>query len=1159
MTTISLGLGVTFEGASGHVIHDETAGRRSLRSTDFVADDFTSVIDDALGAAELEVVADAIIAPDGAAPMRRNFDDADGPPTITVEVGENESAVLLLEDAEGVFHWQFPREEDAQRRGIGPDVLVFELTPAGDGASDRRSFGSALSWLGKKLIAPIRVRVVRFLATATIETVIDRIEGDLKLGLVVLDSSKNQWQATDRIPALTPGRTPRVLLLVHGTFSTTLGSFAAFEVLPEGRDFLKQAQTDYDIVLSVDHKTLAVDPDVNAKEMLEALAFLPHGTHIDAVAYSRGGLVLRAFHRLAGQGPNKNRFRFDKSVFVGCTNRGTLLAEPDNWDDLLDLYTNIGIAGGRALGILGSPLAGTIVTQLVKLLGGFVRALPQIGVREGQVPGLVAMRPGGKFVTDLAQEAFPVERAYAVISDFEPRPGEGNGMTAGLAKVLTDRIVDRLMQEGNDLVVHSASMTKLGNNQTITEDRVFSYAPSEGVYHTIYFLTPETIARLSDWLLARPTAAAVEPERRDGGVDGGGFGGAVPWEEVEESAAPDEDAFDWVDLNIGRPSHHYAEGSPADFGARRSIADDDDGLETWSLPDSDGGHRGISSPLPPSRASIDDLEEAPPAAAAAEPPGTAAAEEPPAKVDCHFAAEMNPTPKLGGVTPLFLTISRNKLRRAMHAAAAGNDEAVAADPMLPLDVEVLAIENCRVWSDQPESENQAQSKIEGASASQSIPLPERSDILRFLVEGVAAGTAMIQVEVTQGPVGLVSFMLEPVFIGAEQQRLSVERNAVPAQPTAQHPAVLRIYEQKVPGVGLVLKYDLVCIRPKIAVKEELVLPAGFSVEAFSAGFLQALNDAWQLSDDQYDNFLEKIAAYSVNRTNELLPVGIRQALWDNWDKLLTIQVFAENAHIPWELLYVDDPTGQNPRTDGFLGQRGLIRWVYNAPLPDEELPMRGADVRYVIPEYRDSRHTLPNSKDEKEMLEGYFPGCRPVEATTAGVTEFLRTEAETSSLLHFTCHGDTEMRAVISADLLMEGIDGRDGKIVQDRLSSEVVKRYARFAEINPAAFVFVNACKTGQTGPSIAGVTGFADAFLRPNGKRGAAGFIGALWSVGDKLALDFAKSFYDGMVKEQLTLVEAVKQARKAAMDRSDFTWLAYTVYGNPLSRFVMPDTDG
>ncbi len=141
---------------------------------------------------------------------------------------------------------------------------------------------------------------------------------------------------------------------------------------------------------------------------------------------------------------------------------------------------------------------------------------------------------------------------------------------------------------------------------------------------------------------------------------------------------------------------------------------------------------------------------------------------------------------------------------------------------------------------------------------------------------------------------------------------------------------------------------------------------------------------------------------------------------------------------------------------------------------------------------------------------------------------------------------------MLSADLLMQGLVDAQGNVVADKLSCETVKRHARFAEGEPATLVFVNACETGQVGPSIAGVSGFADAFLRPNGKRGAAAFIGALWSVDDKLALGFAKEFYEGMASHGLTLVEAVKRARQAAQTRSDFTWLAYTVYGNPLSRF-------
>lgn len=1099
MATVNLGNGVTLENASGEVVERDGAGRRSMRAVDFVSDEFTALIDGALNEAECTVAADAIIAPEEPGFGRRSLDDEpDGPPTIRVEVEAEENAALLVEDTEGVFHWQFAHDatgDQADRRDLPAGTLTFELvSPAagGDDAGGRRSLGGAASWLGRKLIAPVRVRVVRFLASATIDEAVKRIESSLEEGLLLLDGSADQWQANRTPPVLDPGQPIRVLLLIHGTFSSTLGSFAAMDSGEATATFLDQAIAQYDLVLGFDHKTLARTPEENADDIVAALAFLPAGSCIDMIGYSRGGLVLRCFHDKA-----QARFTMGQSVFVGCTNRGTLLAEPDNWRDLLDLYTNIGLAGGRALTLLGSPVAGNVVSQLVKLLGGFVRALPQIAIKENKVPGLAAMEPDSQLVNRLAQAPFPVHDAYAIISDFEPRPIRLRGLTGGLAKHLADRFTDRLMRKANDLVVHSASMTDLGSNGSIASDRVHTYAPEEAVYHTIYFHTPPTLAMLANWLFSAEEMEAME------------------------EAGPDE-----------------SDSAPR----RRDIHVD--------LPDPRGGDRPRA--IPPTRASIE-----PEMATVEDEVVEEEATVQPAPVGLYFAAEMNPTPRVGGFAPIFLTISRKALRRAAHAAAAGNDEEVEADPTRPLDVAVLAIENCRIWSDDGEPATADPAGELAARAGSSVvtqtAVPERSDILRFLVEGVEPGRARIQIEVTQGPVGLVSFIIEPVFVSADTSRLLVEQNVTPVQPTAQSPAALRIYEQNVPGVGLVIKYDLVCIKPPIAVSEEVILPSSFSVEAFAADFLKALNDAWQLSGEQYDNFLQRISAYSVNRTNELLPIGIRRALWDQWDDLHTIQVFSENAHIPWELLYVDDPEGLNPRDEGFLGQRGLIRWVYNAPIPDDRIVVRSDKVRFVIPDYSKPKMKLVYAAKERKMLEDTFPGASAIEPSSTAVIDFLRNKASDCDLLHFTCHGDTANRAVMHADLLMQGISGAQDQEVQDRLSSDIVKRYARFAEGQDAAIVFVNACKTGQTGPSIAGVSGFADAFLRPNGRKGAAGFIGALWSIDDELALDFAESFYTAMFEQRLTLVEAVKAARAAAIDRSDFTWLAYTVYGNPNSRFA------
>ena len=65
---------------------------------------------------------------------------------------------------------------------------------------------------------------------------------------------------------LSPDRNSRVLLLVHGTFDSTVGAFGALAATEAGADFLTQALGDYDAVVGFDHRTLSVDPLENARE-----------------------------------------------------------------------------------------------------------------------------------------------------------------------------------------------------------------------------------------------------------------------------------------------------------------------------------------------------------------------------------------------------------------------------------------------------------------------------------------------------------------------------------------------------------------------------------------------------------------------------------------------------------------------------------------------------------------------------------------------------------------------------------------------------------------------------------------------------------------------------------------------------------------------------
>ena len=77
-----------------------------------------------------------------------------------------------------------------------------------------------------------------------------------------------------RTVGLPTDRPARVLLLVHGTFSSTVGAFGAMAVWPGAEGFVATVLSAYDAVIGYDHRTLSVDPKQNARDLLDVLR--PH-------------------------------------------------------------------------------------------------------------------------------------------------------------------------------------------------------------------------------------------------------------------------------------------------------------------------------------------------------------------------------------------------------------------------------------------------------------------------------------------------------------------------------------------------------------------------------------------------------------------------------------------------------------------------------------------------------------------------------------------------------------------------------------------------------------------------------------------------------------------------------------------------------------------
>lgn len=1092
-----------------------------------------------LQAADFRIAADMELTstPDVSHEGERQRRSTSGEPaaTFVVPVARGEAAVLLVEDDAGILTWHMPDRAPAtaRRRSSNGETLTFHITATTSGtpAGPRRR-GPALGWIAEKIAEPVRVRVLRFLASRTIDALVSRIEGGNPTGPVLLRRGMpvDQWVPATLPPSPTSAEPRRVLLLVHGTFSSTAGSFGSLA----GTPLFDALFNRYEIVLGYDHHTLAEDPVSNAEAMLAMLhgLDLPPECVVDAVAYSRGGLILRLLcEDLLPQ--SGLPITIDRAVFVGCTNSGTLLAEPDNWEDLVNIYTNVVVAAAKVAGsVVGGAAAVPWITYAIKTIGRFVQVLPQVAISERRLPGLAAMEPDGELVQRL-NAAEPVggfaTRYHAITSNYEPAAKGALGERA--AMFLANRALDRLLGEPNDLVVHTASMTAFGPGRQA--ESVHALGVSDHVFHTIYFATLSAMEPLFTWLgltpalsAASPTPSPIGPSRRtppSGRGGNAGLDGGAAWLPARQprtgtgtraGIGPD------TPLAFELPQD-WTLPAPDSRSPPQQQQQEQEQQQQYPYKDtkSDAGALVTSDPS-------DDVDHS---AGSADRPDT----PPDDVVDRYIAAEMEPMPQLERAANIYVTVSPDTIMVGDHEAGATTAEPTQVRPDQPIlllviprrNCEVIGRESCEVASDAP-----------------------GEVISKFRLKGQAAGPAEVIIEARQGARTLASLLLRPVFVTKEPLR-EIQRG-IAAGKTEPDGAVLRIYEFEGIG-GTTLRFDLTAEGLDIGELDNVTLGSRFDLKGFAMEVLADVEEAWDLRDRQekdkgvlYRSFLRGLRNRAKTRTAALIPEKIRKSLWKHRAKIKTIQIISEEPYIPWEMMYLFDPDGESEDGAGFFAERGLIRWLHNAPLRRQPVKLNGATSWYLVPAYKAAAHALPAAEAEKAMLERRIPGIQPLSPTKSNmVRDFLATGARDCTLLHFACHGATEQRSTVDSRLLMTENEHAEKGLMPDPLYCEDVKEELDFGE-GRAPVVFINACQTGQGGKGIIGTAGFADAFIRPRKKRGASIFVGALWSVDDTLATQFADSFYKALVAD-LPLVDAVHAARKACQDQSDFTWLAYSVY--------------
>jgi pimeloyl-ACP methyl ester carboxylesterase len=308
-----------------------------------------------------------------------------------------------------------------------------------------------------------------------------------------------------------------VLLLIHGTFSTTRGSFGG--LFEDRRAVLRLIERYGTRIYGYEHRTLTEDPIDN---LLALIPQLPKQVRLHLLSHSRGGLVgdLLALGAGRGQAPPfgpEDLAQFDRGDATRASARGAQRAKLEQLGGLLKAHD---IRLERFVRV-ASPSRGTtlasgrldrwfsILANLAELTGaasplasGFLDltvAVTRMATDPDELPGLAAMTPGSPLVRMLNGAAGPVPGALSVVA--------GDIQAEGLwsrAKLL---IPDLFYAGDHDLVVNTGSMYGGPSYQT----RNYLFDRGSAVNHFSYFINQSTAPKVLEALVGAQPAAGFAP------------------------------------------------------------------------------------------------------------------------------------------------------------------------------------------------------------------------------------------------------------------------------------------------------------------------------------------------------------------------------------------------------------------------------------------------------------------------------------------------------------------------------------------------------------------------------------------------------------------------------------------------------------------------
>ena len=424
-----------------------------------------------------------------------------GQDVVVLHIADGPELVLHPENARDLLQAQ---SGPAQRAGRAPatarDGVVVPVRLQWSGLTDVPTARGSARGVGGVLLSKLEVitPVLQDTAAGLVATeIVRRVDAQVDAGVYQLSpdalpplkgkaKASNLSTAADGSP---------ILVLVHGTFSTTAGTFSQLWV--QHPDQVRSLFKNYGgRVYGLDHPTLGASPIDNALMLARAL---PPGARVHLLTHSRGGLVAEVLARICADPDDdftefagkeyrgqktqlqalaavvkKNKLKVERVVRVACPARGTLLASKR-----VDAFVSV---FKWTLELAGLPVAAEILD--------FLNAVAQKRTDPALIPGLAAQVPDSALIRWLHSVDRQVDGQLRVIAG----DLQGDSISSWLKTLLTDAFY----WTDHDLVVQTRSMYGGSPRQAAS---TFVLDQGGKVTHFNYFSNDRTARALTNALL----------------------------------------------------------------------------------------------------------------------------------------------------------------------------------------------------------------------------------------------------------------------------------------------------------------------------------------------------------------------------------------------------------------------------------------------------------------------------------------------------------------------------------------------------------------------------------------------------------------------------------------------------------------------------------